>query len=166
MAKKFGLNPDWRQHVEVTNYHPTLSASVFSDLTNKGGGASMDVNTGEFVNADDPKKDTHLVGKEPDTQGKAIPTEPMKTETESYLRFPEMVRKIREATGGREGASIGSWKNADGSVDIDASAQEPSLAKALEKARVRNEKAIWSSKKFRETGDGDIKNPFYDPSKE
>lgn len=166
MAKKGGLNPEWKQNVTTSGYHPVVSGVVFSHLTKEHGGATMDVNTGEFVDVDDPSKDTHLVGQEPNVKGEKIPTTTMDS-AETFMRFPEMTRKIRAATGGREGASVGSWVNPEGKVDIDASAQEPDLAKALEKARVRNEAAIWSTKKFRESGyeDGDIPNPFYKKNK-
>ena len=166
---KGGLNPEWKQHqTEISGYHPVVSGVVFAHLTEgEGHGATMDVNTGDFVDVKDPSKDTYLVGKEPDTEGKPIPTAPLAA-GQTFMRFPEMVRNIRNATGGREGASIGSWRKDSGEVDIDASAQEPDLAKAMEKARVRNEEAIWSTKKFRKSGytNGDIKNPFYQPPKE
>lgn len=146
----------------------------------------MDVNTGEFVNADDPSSDTYLVGREPDTKGNPIDTVPVESDAKMFTSFPKLVRDIKVATGSREGSSIGSWRNEDGSIDVDASAQEPSLNKALLKADGRNEKAIWSSKKFREAKiayakkhgidyadveahadkhgnyiDGDIQNPNY-----
>lgn len=147
---KGGLNPEWKGTVTPTNgYHPILSAAIFSSKTRTGKGATMDVNTGEFVNADNPSSDTYLVGKEPDTKGTPVDTVPVADDATMFTSFPKLARDIKVATGSREGSSIGSWRNEDGSIDIDASAQEPNLNKALLKAGDRNEKAIWSTKKFR-----------------
>jgi hypothetical protein len=185
MARERGLNPNWQANVSSSEYHPILSARLFQKFTQEHGGATMDVNTGEFVDASDETKDTYVVGKEPDTAGNPIPTIPLNKEAlgtpdianetslpEMVSKFPKMVSDIRSKTGGRKGASIGSWittdkaKNPTG-VDIDASAQEPDLGQALQKAKVRNEKAIFSTKKLRQSGyeDGDIDNPHYKESK-
>lgn len=178
MAKgKGGLNPEWRSNVtEPTGYHPIISARMFQHLTQEHKGATMDVNTGEFVDASDPTRDTYVVGQAPNTEGKSIPTEKFEGKDlgtpdiahETYLpeivsKFPEMRAAIRRQTGAREGASIGSWIKDDGNIDIDASEKEPDLGRAMDKAKVRNEKAIFSTKKLRESGyeDGDILNPHY-----
>jgi hypothetical protein len=190
MARERGLNPNWQQNVQTSDYHPVLSAAIFGSKTETGGGSTMDVNTGAFVNPDDSSADTYLVGKEPDKNGNPIPTTPVANHADLFNKFPGMVRSIRETTGGRPGASIGSWKNNDGSIDVDASASEPNLSKALGKAETRNEQAIWSTKKFRKAKqayaakhgipyaqveqhardndaylDGDIPNPHYKETK-
>lgn len=158
-----GLNPNWRDNITVdSGFHPIISSVIFSNLTRTKGGASMDANTGEFVNTDDPSKDTYLVGKEPDSEGKPIPTEKI-SDADIMTKLPSIRRSFIEKTGGREGVSVGSW-GTDKGIDIDASGADPVLSSALNKAKDRNEEAIWSTKKFRESGeayDGDIPNPFY-----
>ena len=128
----------------------------------------MDVNTGEFVDTSDPTKDTYVVGGEPDIKGNKI-REKVRPQSElaDPAHFSAHVNRIRKATGGRLGASLGAWTKGK-KVVLDASSQEPDLNRAMMKAEDRNEEAVWSSKKFRESGnafDGDIANPNFDPSK-
>ena len=157
-----GLGEIMASEPQGPRWHPVLSPIAFAASTERTGGATIDVNTGEQVNVDDPKADTYVVGKEPDTAGKPIPTTSIRSS--DILTKTNALRKgIVEKTGARPGASIGSWKTKGGAVDIDASAMEPDLDKAMEKAKDRDEKAIFSTKKLRESGysDGDIMNPHY-----
>ena len=167
MAKQGGLGRGLSEiaasDTQGPRWHPFLSPVAFAASTERTGGATIDVNTGEQVNTENPEADTYVVGKEPDTAGKPIATKSIKTS--DLLTKTNALRKgIVEKTDARPGASIGSWKTKGGAVDIDASAMEPDKEAALAKAADRNEKAIFSTKKFRESGkkyDGDIENPNY-----
>lgn len=146
-------------------FHPLLSAVAFAHLTETQGGATMDANTGEALDASDPSQDTYVVGGEPDTKGKPIRT--IKARKSDLLTKISKARKnVVEKTGGRENATLGSW-TVKGVTDLDASGKEPDLEKAMQKMDERKEKAIFSSKKFRESGyeDGDINNPKFQDGK-
>lgn len=166
MANKGGLGRGLKEiaasNPEGPRWHPFLSPVAFAAATERTGGATTDVNTGEQVNVDNPNADTYIVGKEPDTAGVPIATKSIKSA--DILTKTNAIRKsIVEKTGARPGASIGSWKTSGGAADIDASAMEPDLEKAMAKAADRNEKAIFSTKKLRESDydSGDIINPHY-----
>jgi hypothetical protein len=121
----------------------------------------MNANTGAFVDPSKPDQDTYIVGQEPDTKGNPIPTKKL-DESNDLLDVVANRKRIVEQTGGRGDAALGSWKTSEG-VDLDASAMKSTEAEAMGLAQERGEKAIWSSKKFRESGyqDGDIMNPKY-----
>jgi hypothetical protein len=167
MAKKPALGRglgDIRAANPAPGFHPVLSSLTFEAMTRERNGATMDLNTGEMLDTTNPSKDTYVVGKEPDTKGEPIKTIPLAKTEDIFSKVPEMRRQFLEQTGGRKASAIGSWKNDDGTIDIDASGTDPSLSSALNKAKIRNEKAIFSTKKFRKSGekyDGDIANPFY-----
>ena len=158
-----GLNPDWKDNAPVdSGFHPLLSSVIFSHLTRTSNGATMNAATGDFIDTSDSSKDTYLVGKEPDTEGNPIPTQTVDDAT-MLVKLPQIRRDFLAKTGGRKGTSVGSW-GTDKGIAIDASGEDPNLSSALNKAKDRNEEAIWSTKKFRESGeayDGDIPNPFY-----
>lgn len=145
-----------------SRWHPFLSPVAFAASTERTGGATIDANTGEQVNVDNPEADTFVVGKEPDIAGKPIKTKSIRSK-DSLTKANQIRRDIVKATDSRPGVAIGSWKTKGGAADIDASGLEPDKEAALAKASERNEKAIFSTKKFRESGydDGDIENPNY-----
>lgn len=177
MAKKGGLGRGlsdiMASEPSGPAFHPVISPIAFASVAERKGatGATMDINTGKILDTDDPRKDTYVVGKEPDSKGVLIPTttsefvNPKKGERSDFLpQVLNKIREIREATGGRTEVGIGAWHSGRRrTTDLDAVSPEPDLAKAMEKARVRNEKAIFSTKKYRESGndDGDILNPLY-----
>jgi hypothetical protein len=170
MAKKGGLGRTFAE-IQAANptggYHPLITPLTFDAITRANGGATMDAHTGEFLDVSDPSKDAYVVGKEPDTEGKPIPTTPLSAAQGAVGHLSRIRRDIIAKTGNRPGVAVGSWTTGD-RVDIDASALEPSLHKAMAKATERNEEAIFSTKKFRESGykDGDIRNPNYKPNPE
>lgn len=166
MAKKSGLGrglADIQAANPASGYQPMISPIIFDHLTAKHGGATMDANTGDFLDTNDASKDTYIVGKAPDLEGKPIPTTPLSGAQGAFGHLSKIRRDVMAKTGNRPGVAIGSWQTPTG-VDIDASELEPKLHVALAKATDRNEKAIFSTKKFRESGDnfdGDIANPNY-----
>lgn len=157
-----GLSGIMADQPQGERWHPVLSPIAFAAATERTGGATIDVNTGAQVNVDNPEVDTYIVGKEPDTAGVPIPTKSIRS-ADILTKTNALRKSIVEKTGARPGASIGSWKTSGGAVDIDASAMEPDLDSAMKKAEDRDEKAIFSTKKLRETGyeSGDILNPKY-----
>jgi hypothetical protein len=157
-----GLSEIMADQPKGERWHGVLSPIAFAAATERTGGATIDVNTGSQVNVDNPEADTYIVGKEPDTAGNAIPTKSIRS-ADILTKTNALRKSIVEKTGARPGASIGSWKTKGGAVDIDASAMEPDLEKAMQKASDRDEKAIFSTKKLRESGyeSGDIMNPNY-----
>jgi hypothetical protein len=180
MAKKGGLGRGlsdiMASEPSGPTFHPVISPVAFAAVAEKRGatGATMDIGTGQILDTDNPKKDTYVVGKEPDSKGVPIPTtesdflNPSKMGQGGHSEFLgkvlSKINEIKQATGGRTNVGIGAWHSDDlTSTDLDAVSPEPDLAKAMEKARVRNEKAIFSTKKYRESGneDGDILNPSY-----
>lgn len=169
MAKKGGLGRGLSEMMaETPHTHPLLSALTFEHLTKATGGSTMNLKTGELIDTSNPAKDTYVVGGEPDVKGNRIPTKLLSNPNTSPMFLKQVLQQRRalvKKTGDRPGASMGSWLPAGAKqVDLDASGIEPDLAKAMDKARVRNEKAIWSTKKFRKSGkkfDGDILNPSY-----
>jgi hypothetical protein len=166
MAKKGGLGRGLSEIMadqpKEPRWHPFLSPLNFAAATERHGGATMDINTGEMISVDNPETDTYVVGKEPDVNGNPIKTKSIRS-TDVLTKIGKIRRDIVEATDARPGTAVGSWKTKGGAVDIDASAMEPDLNKAMTKAEDRDEKAIFSTKKFRESGynDGDIANPKY-----
>jgi hypothetical protein len=167
MAKKGGLGRSladiMASEPQGERWHPVLSPIAFAAATERTGGATIDVNTGAQVDTDNPAADTYIVGKEPDTAGRPIPTTSIRS-ADILTKTNALRKEIVAKTGARPGTSIGSWKTKGGAVDIDASAMEPNKKLALAKATDRNEKAIFSTKKFRKSGkkyNGDIPNPNY-----
>lgn len=172
MAKQRGLGRGLAEIRQAagprSGYHPFISSVAFAGMHDATGGATMDVQTGNILDASDESKDTYVVGKEPDTSGRNIATKKVKTSGEMMTKLPQMRDAILARTGGRENVSIGSWARKSGrGIDVDASGLDPNLGSALLKAKKRNEQAIFSTKKLRESGfeDGDILNPYYVPPK-
>jgi len=169
MAKKGGLGRGLSEMMaETPENHPLLTAVTFEHLTKTTGGSTMNLKTGELIDTNNPAKDTYVVGGEPDVKGNRIPTKPLSNPNTSPMFLKQVLQQRRILTrkmGDRPNASMGSWlPEGAKKVDLDASGIEPDLARAMDKARVRNEKAIFSTKKFRESGkkfDGDIANPVY-----
>lgn len=167
MANKSGLGRGLSEiaasDTQGSRWHPFLSPVAFAASTERTGGATTDVNTGEQVNTDNPEADTFVVGKEPDINGNPIDTKSIRS-SDILTKINGIRKNIVEKTDARPGTSIGSWKTKGGAADIDASAMEPNKEEALKKAADRNEQAIFDTKKFRESGknyDGDIPNPKY-----
>ena len=167
MAKQKGLGRGLNEIREAAGpsggFHPLISSVAFDAITRQNHGATMDIHTGEFIDTQDPAKDTYVVGGEPDTKGNKIDAVPVGFGGQLLTNLPSIRRQILDKTGGREGVGVGSWRRRGG-IDVDASAIDPNLGSALLKAKDRNEKAIFSTKKFRESGkkyDGDIANPSY-----
>jgi hypothetical protein len=167
MAKQRGLGRGLAEIREAAGpqggFHPFISSVAFDALTRQNHGATMDIHSGEFLDTSNPSKDTYVVGGEPDKEGNRIETTPVGFGGQLASRLPSIRRDILAKTSGREGVGVGSWRRRGG-VDVDASAIDPNLGSALLKAKDRNEKAIFSTKKFRESGkkyDGDIANPSY-----
>ena len=157
-----GLSEIMADQPKGDRWHGVLSPIAFAAATERNGGATMDAVTGNMVNVDTPETDTYVVGKEPDVNGYPIDTTSIRS-TDILTKVGKIQRNIVKATKARPGTAVGSWKTKGGAVDIDASGLEPDLDKAMKKAEDRDEKAIFSTKKFRESGynDGDIANPKY-----
>jgi hypothetical protein len=70
-------------------------------------------------------------------------------------------KRIREATGGRPSANLGSWDPGDGrSVMVDASSGYTNKKTAATVTEKRNEEAYWDNAKGE-----NVYNKKYDPSK-
>jgi hypothetical protein len=152
---------------EKPKQHPLLNAMQFIDDT-KGGGASLNVKTGE--NAKLGSSNVILVGGEKDTSGKRVPTAYYgKTRKGSSAKAPEMGltdvlkerARVNNLTGGRKNVFMGSWVSdtePHKGVQVDASAGFSDPNEAMKALKDRNEEAGFNLK----TGE-EVKNPSYNP---
>jgi hypothetical protein len=134
---------------------PGVAAILFSHATHSDGGATLDLSKNKVIESG---TEAYMVGGEPNREGVRIPTQV--ADKVSPLSAVQMMEHVRAQTRGVEGSSVGSWKNAEGKYEVDASRAYPSVPSAMSMARTRNEKAIWDMKRMEE-----IPNPDYDPNK-
>lgn len=144
-----------------TRQHPVVSALQFGAQlhgSEKGdGGATMDVNTSQMH----PKAtNVWMVGGEPDTAGKRIPTThaaapPGGGDLTRTLRERE---RVRSATGGRPRVGLGGWINPDtGGTEYDAALITKGRTEAKTKGKRRGEWGVFNNKRgktLRTTHDG------------
>jgi hypothetical protein len=95
-----------------------------------------------------PGRKTYMVGSEPDTKGRPIPTAVVKSEDFSASHVNDAADTIRAATGNRARVNVGAWQD-EGNVYIDASGTTKRPGEAIRKGRNRNEKEIWDNKRMR-----------------
>lgn len=132
---------------------PLLSAIQFQRQTLGNepgdGGASMDVNTYQ-VHTKGSR--AYFVGGEPDTKGQRISTEYSSKDDVTLPNILKHAERVRQQTGGRPGALIGSWvdpdeKDPSKSVNWDASHNASSRRNGKREGHRRNEWAIWDNKR-------------------
>lgn len=162
------IGDDGRPHLRILNPHvpkAVISAVQFAELTKSGGGATMDVHTFDVAK---PGESKVFVGGEPNVGGRRIRTKHVDLE---HLDMPTVLKnaaRIREKTGGRPNASLGSWDPKDGrKVMLDAVGEYPNEDAAQAKAYKRNEEGIYNMAKDtgKGLGDGYVENPAYNPKK-
>jgi hypothetical protein len=169
MAKKTGLGPLGSAALSRKGEpNPLISALQFNATTQKYGGASMDVKTGEMLNIGEAN--TVLIGGEKDTAGKRIPTTYYgKTRKGGAAKPVDMSpsdvmkerRRVKSLTGNRPGAVLGSYVSEDEphkGVQMDASAGVSDRSKVIPTLRDRNEEAG-----FDLMSGENIVNPYYKP---
>lgn len=135
-----------------------VSAVQFGESTRNNGGASMNVNTFHLAKEGDP---LFFVGGEPDASGKRIGTEHVPSTELTMPTVLSHAKRIREATGGRPSANLGSWNPGDERpVMLDASSGYTNRKTAATVTEKRNEEAYWDNAKGE-----NVYNKKYDPSK-
>jgi hypothetical protein len=121
-----------------------LRNEQFASMTKANGGASMYAQSGHIVK---PGSTAFLVGGVSNSSGQRIPTEYV---PQSEFN-DESVEKHRQRIANEAPDSktmLGSWvdnKRTDSPVEIDASESYPNLKQAIEVARSRREKAVFSN---------------------
>ena len=159
---------DDRVHLRVLNPHvpkDVISAVQFANLTKSGGGATMDVNTFDVAQ---PGENKVFVGGEPNVGGRRIRTKHVDLHALDMPTVLRNAKRVREKTGGRSNASLGSWDPKDGrKVMLDAVGEYPNEDKAQEVAYKRNEEGIYNMGKDtgKGKGDGYVPNLAYNPKK-
>ena len=137
-----------------TGVHPIISANAFAQATNVGGGASMNVKSGELEEFGKPG---YFVGAEKSVRGMGG-----KIKTKYINRGGNQTRKSRpqmsaqdalvqrarvdKLTGGREGSTLGSWIDDEAlhkGVQIDASKKFTDKDAAVKAMEDRGETALW-----------------------
>lgn len=125
--------------------NPILSAVQFASNTREDGGATMNVTTNKVASPGDP---INFVGAEPDPRtGTKIPTQTVQSLTPADVLHHKA--RIAAVSQNNPRMNIGSWKNRDGSVDIDASGGYDSQTHAKDLVISRNEDAGWDMKNMR-----------------
>jgi hypothetical protein len=169
VARKTGLGPLGKATLGTPGEaHPIVSALQFNAYTQKYGGASMDVHTGEMLEMG--SSDVVLVGGEKDTTGKRIPTTyygktqqgaAPKPADLTPLQVIQERRRLKTLTGNRPGSVLGSYVSPEEphkGVQIDAAAGITDRSKVLPTLQSRNEEAGFDLK----SGEN-IMNPYYKP---
>jgi hypothetical protein len=123
----------------------------FVDATVANGGATMRVDTGELVGNNPEGPHGYIVGGEPHRANpnarvatRKIPSKKFNVET-ARSAANEL---ISDAAPG-DNLSVGSWLDTTegkSQVELDASRTHPTLKGAMNVARSRKEKAVWSTK--------------------
>jgi hypothetical protein len=121
--------------------HPLISALAFIASTDKTGGATMNAVTGHVL---EPHEPGYVVGAEPDTKGDRVPSGSFPAKQLTVANVLAERTRVREATGRRENANVGSWE-ARGRVITDASRTFPVQSEATLAALDRREEAGWNN---------------------
>ena len=126
------------------NMNQNLRNEQFAALTKANGGASMYAQSGEIVA---PGSKAFFVGGVNNSSGKRIPTEYVPQGEFNDEAVEKHRQRINQEAPDSK-TMLGSWvdtKHSDSPVEVDASESYPNLKQALDVARSRREKAVFSN---------------------
>lgn len=141
---------------------------AFVDATNTGGGATMHLATGELIGNNPEGPHGYIIGKEPRRKSpvKAVKTKYVARESFTPGVAQKKIAYIRRLAKPNPDLGVGSWVDTEegenSPVEMDAVRIHPNLKGAMETARARGEKAVWSTKLQDEIR---TKSYFADPKK-
>jgi len=139
----------------------------FVTVTNSGGGATLDLDSGSLIGNSSEGPHGYIVGGEkprPGVAGERVSTEYIPRKKFNVKTAHAAATKLLDVADTSPGLGIGSYIDPNAGdnapVEIDASRVHPTLKGAMELAQQRGEKSVWSTKLQQEIRTEDyLQNP-------